>query len=153
MNTDQLTQFLVEQIDYEPVKIVVDAFDECKCQTRFLQFLRYLIEQCGAQIFITTRPNLVHVIAVGDLRLDAQGPDEDICRFVWEQILNPKEELSEVDLSDDKSASDDENKKESPPKEKTSTTPTVTPTVGLSAAAIVNAVLSIEQFRSYYEVS
>ncbi|KAF1961105.1 hypothetical protein CC80DRAFT_436652 [Byssothecium circinans] len=62
-------------------------------------------------------------------------------------ILNPREELSDVDLSDDKSGSDEENEDETPTKETTS----ITPTVGLSAAPIVNAVLSIEQFRQYYE--
>jgi hypothetical protein len=67
----------------------------------------------------------------------------------WAAVLSKslqKEELTDVDLNG-KSSSDEE---ESAAKEDV---PILTSsTVGISAAAIVNAVSSIDQFRQYYEV-
>lgn len=65
-------------------------------------------------------------------------------------LLNPKEEMSEIDLSDDKSGSEEDSEDEPETKEESQAT---VPTVGLSAATIVNAVLSIDQFRQSFEVS
>lgn len=83
---------LVEQIGTAPVNIVIDAFDECKCQVRLLEVLRNLMERCDARIFITTRPNVVHLIGRQDLRIDTKSPKEDLRKFVVQQIFNPKED-------------------------------------------------------------
>ncbi|KAF2688814.1 TMEM1 family protein-like protein [Lentithecium fluviatile CBS 122367] len=58
--------------------------------------------------------------------------------------LNPKEELTDVDINE-KDDSDEEGTK--PEQEVTHTTPTF----GLSAAAIVGAVSSLDRFRQFYE--
>jgi hypothetical protein len=69
-------------------------------------------------------------------------------------ILNPKEELHEVDLNDDdesESEEEEEDEEEDDEPETEKKLASTTPTVGLSAAAIVNAALSIDQFRQFWE--
>ncbi|KAF2118959.1 TMEM1 family protein-like protein [Lophiotrema nucula] len=65
----------------------------------------------------------------------------------WAAVLlsvRENEQLSEVDLDGTGSGEDEEPTKDKPP--------ALSPTLGLSAAALVDAVSSLDQFRQFYEV-
>lgn len=66
----------------------------------------------------------------------------------WTAILSQtsdKESLSDVDLNGKSDSKDEDHTTKEPPRAPAST-------IGLSAAALVNAISSIDQFRQYYEV-
>jgi hypothetical protein len=96
LNTDTLMELLQEQIGNSRVDLGVDAFDECKCQNELLKRLRQLMESCDINIFITTRPSLISLIkeSEGDVRIDVdlESANEDVRRFVQEQVSDPKED-------------------------------------------------------------
>jgi hypothetical protein len=90
-----LIELLDEQIGSARVDLGIDAFDECKCQTQLLKRMHQLKENHDTRIFMTTRPNLIHLIQDGELRIDAglESANDDIRRFVVEQVSDPKEDL------------------------------------------------------------
>jgi hypothetical protein len=92
LSPDDLNELIVAQIGEATVDILTDAFDECTVRTQLLKTFRPLATTGKVRLFITGRPNMVDFITESDSRIDVESAEDDIRKFVLEQITDPKED-------------------------------------------------------------
>jgi hypothetical protein len=92
LSVDDLNELIVAQIGAAAVDILTDAFDECTVRTQLLKTFRSLAKTGKARLFTTGRPNMVDLITESDSRIDIESAEDDIRKFVLEQITDPKED-------------------------------------------------------------